>query len=407
MSSLPRFALSCCLLVSPALVACGEEPLDPPAPPYLVGVSGGPRAGALEVVGLDETTRELLDALDVEVEGAGLAASGPGWARIDDAPAGPLTLLVSAPGRVPQRWHGVEGARAVITLPARDAEVRTLEGRITGAAERGAASVAVGPLTPPRLLRTGGLDAATPVQCAMEPDGSCRFRITVAASTEALVATLRDESGVAIGFAQHALDEADVVEIAATEGAARLDAVRLSPGTPGEPPAGLEAVIGVPGLLSGGGISVLAQAPATDGTLAAPSLSTLDSASWWMMHEARISADDGSSRSVVLVRGLMSPETEIVLPAFLPLPEATFEGDALSVVAPSAQGLVVVDWIDTYGETIASDLALASDAPSRFEARSGRARVRVVEAYGVSADALDVDAVEPTISRFAQIDVTR
>ena len=107
----------------------------------------------------------------------------------------------------------------------------------------------------------------------------------------------------------------------------------------------------------------------------------------------------------MLVRGLRSPDAEIVLPAFLALPEASFEGGSLRVVAPATNGLVVVDWLDAYGVTIASDLAIARSEPWLVEARSTHARVRVVEAYGVGANAMDLDGVEPTISRFAQLDV--
>ena len=403
MTSLPgRVAVT--LAVALSLVGCGEGPTPIPEGPFAPGISGGALAGRVEVIVIDEETRELLPQATIAIGGADATAlvtreDAPGFAVIEDARvAGAIWVRIATggPWEGVTPWVGVAGDRVVVAVPRRAG--RAIDGRVAGADTLGAADVLAGPLETPRFTSFGALDRAAPSACTLAADGSCRFTAVASESASRAVATVRDASGAPIAFGLGPLAPGGTADISLLDPSMRVPVVELSLGASlPTPPAGLDAVVGVPGLATAEGIGLLPQTAGADGSLGVPELSgPLADASWWVLLEAR--SADGAARSVVVQRGIRDPEGVRELPPFLAPPEVSVVGDEVQIGEVAGASLFVVECAGASTMLVLDPAATAPD----LGACAGLLRVRAIDAPGASGAALDLDAVERGAHRFSE-----
>ena len=383
-----------------SLVACGNDP--PAAIDRARGISGGALAGHLEVLVVDEQTQLPISSTVEVVDGAGNTvgtANGDGPFVFDGATlVAPLTVRVRSAAR-PQALVGLAGARAVIGVS--NATTQRVDGRVLGADRLGAISVVAGALAPVSFVRTDALGRGETVACVPDASG-CAFQISAASSSAAtIVATLRDADGHALGFG--------LTSIAAGSAELTLPPTLMPSQTlmvPAalDPPAGLGAVVGVPGLATPAGFVFLEQAPSADGQIVVPELAAMEgNPSWWLIADAR---GGTGARSVILQRGLRDPSAVGVWPAWLAVPDASVAADGvITLIAVPGATLYAVDWLDASAEVLASALSVDASAPIRFTPPPDAVsiRVRAIDAIGASASSLDLTAAERTITRFSEM----
>lgn len=385
------------------LAGCASAP--PPIERFEPGVRGSSLRGMLEVITIDEETREPMPATITIVHGSGTLLPLESQGRItlsDPALAGAISIHVTDVPR-PQALVGVTGSEIVI--PIARSRVRPIAGEVHGAASLGASEVAVGAPVRPSLMRTEALDHASSAGCAMDAEG-CRFAIDAPVSADTVVATLRDGTGVAIAFGIGRVGSGlEGVRIDLADPAARMAAIELPIPSPSRPPSGLDAVVGVPGLLTSSGVVILDQMPSVRGSVAVPELSgAIADGSWWLLAEAGPSFIDRSRRSVILQRGLRDPSAPGAWPAWLEAPELTIEAGAPSFSPVSGASVHVLDWLAPDGAVLASAWVLDPSAPLAFapDVAAERIRLRAIDAPGASPGALDLRAVERAIVRFSE-----
>lgn len=398
MSLLRHFALAAILL------GCGTT--APSTDTYAPGISGGAIAGRLEVFVVDESTgAPISSSIEVVLADGTIAesASGDGRFVVESAMlAAPLTIRVGDVDR-PQAITGVAGARVVI--PIARARVRTIEGRVLGADTLGASDVVVGALAPVSFVRTDALERGAPIGCTVDAEG-CRFRIERASATaDTIVATVRDETGRAIAFGIGVAGEGPT-DVSLIDPGMRAPALDLAIPSPSMPPTGLAAVVGVPGLVTPGGLVFLEQT-AVDAMIGVPELAgSIGDGSWWLLAEAGPSLDDRSRRSVILQRGLTSPSSVGAWPAWLDAPVASLDAEGIVTIEPvEGATLYAIDWLAPTGVVLASALVVDVTAPISFAppVDADRVRVRALDAPGASAGVLDLEATERGIVRFSEV----
>jgi hypothetical protein len=405
MTSLPgRFAVTLAIALCSSLCGCGESATPIPEGPFAPGISGAALAGRVEVIVIDEETRELLPQATIAIgaaDGSTLFTreDAPGFAAIEDARiAGAISVRVTTAGAWAgvTTWAGVAADRVVVAVPRRAG--RAIDGRVAGADTLGAADVLAGPLETPRFTSFGALDRAAPSACAMLGDGSCRFTGVASESASRAVAIVRDASGAPIAFGVGPLAVDGTADISLLDESMRAPVVELALGASlPMPPPGLDAVVGVPGLATAEGIGLLPQTPGSDGSLGVPELAgPLADASWWVLLEAR--SADGSARSVVVQRGIRDPGGVGTLPELLAPPAVTVtSGGEVQIAEVAGASLFVVECASAE-TTLVLDLAAAP----ALGPCDGRLRVRAIDAPGASGAALDLDTVDRTAQRFSE-----
>ncbi|UJR85467.1 Hypothetical protein I5071_75470 [Sandaracinus amylolyticus] len=409
-----RFAASVLVVALALLGGCSESAASAPEGPFAPGISGEPLVGRIEVIAIGEDSRTPIDGavIDVRADGTSIAESTtPGYATFEDARLeGPVTITVRTEGTYAgtTTWAGVAADRVVIPVARAGAE-RSIEGRVLGADTLGAASVLAGPLVAPHITRPSAIDDATPGACVDEGSGACRFRASAPLEVDHVAAILRDASGAAIGFGIGEVGEDGSVEVSVLDPASRVAAIPLAMEGPlPTPPIGLDAVVGVPGIATSHGISLLPQTAGEGGVLAVPELSgALADATWWVMAQAYDSANDTGARSVVLLRHLSNPDAVGRLPAFLELPEVTVARDTgVTVGAVDGAAMIVIECEDASGDRAITTVLGGASGPVASEC-VGAVRVRAVDATGATGSALDLDGVERVAMRFSEVVVTR
>lgn len=358
--------------------ACrGPAPLEGPLEP---GVSGGALSGRLEVVAIDELTREPIEA-SVTVAPDGLAAATGSSPFVHES-AQPFeradVTVIAGVARV--RWVGVRGARVVIPVPRR--ETREVAVELRGTAPSGASAIELTSLAPLHVLRSGGVGGAA-TACA--PVDACAS-LEVPEGARGLVASVLDADGVPLAFA--------VGEVgAAIDLDAAREAIAVEAGLPDAPP-GLDAVVGVPGLTRA---RELARLPAARGftfVVPGPDAGTAD-ASFWIL--ARAQGTDRSS--TVVQRGLREASDAGEWPAWLETPSLTPLDGALFAVPPAGATLLVVERTEADVE----ELTLYLEPPADLEiAPAASVVVRAVDGGRLDAGALDLDAFEDAAVRWSE-----
>jgi hypothetical protein len=348
------------------------------------GVSGAPLDGRLELDLVDDIT---LEAVDVPItigfsDGTMLEAS---TGVIEDARlVAPISITVAAPGR-PQRWDGVGGSRVVFGV-ARPS-FRTISGRTDG--ETGAAEIRIRTFGPARLVRTEQFDRGDSFPCS---PSDCTFDL-VAPRTASGAAAVLYASGEPIGAAFARGDGPLAIDVTAPTVAAD---VPLPP-----PPAGLGAVVGVPGISIDGHVALLGYTQV--GHFVAPEIAA---GSYWILARAE---DARGAESVVMQRSLASLDAAGAWGPWLDPPSVTVGSDGAANLAPTTS-LVAIDWLDGTGQPTASALLIApagalTVAPPPVPVVPRRVRVRALDVPGVSGATFDLAAVDRTIVRYAQTEL--
>lgn len=369
-----------------ALGACTSSPSTSPP---IVGVDGASLAGTLEVVVIDEESREPIVGARVAIGDASATTDASGHASLS-AGTGSVTLDVTHAGYVTEHWIGVDRARAVVGLSA-PLEAHALSGTITG----GTADTIVSAATTLSILRVTSLDATTSA-CA---GGACSVSVSVELQAPRLDLVLVEGStahlATGIPIAQEAFS-VDLPSLAASERLVTLD-VTL-PSAPG-----LEAVVGVPGIATSAGVAILPSSPTGASLLAPAREGPLQGARLWYV--ARATSADESGETVVFDREV-GADLHVSLPSsFLAIPSATASGTIGIDVDPEVDLYVVEAYA---GASVERTLVLRPsgphlDLPIDLAAASGVA-VRAIDTDGASSEgAIDLDAVEAQATRIATL----
>lgn len=370
-------------------LAFGACTSSPSAVPPIVGAFGAPLAGTLEVVVVDEESRDPIDGARVAIGDASATTDANGHASLS-APTGSVTLDVSHAGYVTEHWIGVDRARAVVGLSA-PLRAHALSGTITG----GSADTIVSAATTLSILRVTSLDATTS-PCA---GGACNVNVAVELQAPRLDLVLVEGSMAHLATGIPITQETfsiDLASLAATERLVTLD-VTL-PSAPG-----LEAVVGVPGIATTSGVAILPSSPTGASVLAPAREGPMEGARLWYV--ARATNADESGETVVFDREV-GADLHVALPSsFLAIPSATASGTIGIDVDPAVDLYVVEAYA---GANVDRTLVLHPsgghlDLPIDLGAASGVV-VRAVDAEdGIADGTIDLDAVEAGATRIATL----
>ncbi len=369
-----------------ALGACSTSPASV-AP--TVGIDGAPLSGTLEVVVVDDETRDPIEGALVAIGETRATTDATGRASLA-APSGSVTLDVSRAGYVTEHWMNVDRTRAVVALAA-PLDARALAGTITG----GSADTIVSAATTLSILRVTSLGATTSA-C---PGGACGVSVTVELETPRLDLVLVEGSTAHLATGLPITGETFSVDLAALTATERL--VTLDVTLPEAP--GLQAVVGVPGIATSAGVAVLPSSPTGASLLAPAREGPMEGARLWYV--ARAVSTDGSGETIVFDREV-GADLHVVLPSsFLAIPSATAEGTIGIDVDPEVDLYVVEAYA---GASVDRTLVLHPsgthlDLPIDLAGASGVA-VRAIDADGAIAEgAIDLDAVEARATRIATL----
>lgn len=360
------------------------------AGPFVPGISGGPLANRLEVVVVDELTREPIEAT-ITIESDGLErAVGPSplvHESTEPLDAADVTASIEASGHTTLiRWIGVRGARAVIPAPRRDASRTTVD--VRGTLPSGASALEVTALAPLHILRSDGVGAASSTCASLD---ACSATIDVPAGASALVATAIDARGAPLAFAIAGVEGRTIDFDLGARATVAIDAPLPGPGP------GLDAVVGVPGLTEERSIARLPRASGS--SFVVPVLDgEPPGATWWLL--ARAEGVDRSS--TVVQRDLQQPTDAGAWPSFLAAPELVTTASAISASPPPGATLLVVERLDATRE----ESSLFFELPAQIEleppSTGGRVFVRAIDAGSVDASAVDLDAIEAATVRWSE-----
>lgn len=383
-----RVALRVFLFLSIAFVLACQAPVAAPPSTSPVGLSGGPLVDGVSVVVVDESTGAELSGATVACGDTTHTTTAGAAVRCEASGVDGVTLVVSAPGRVTERWIGVTRAHAVVASTERTSGERTLHGAITGAASR----VSIGVSSTFGILRSGDptrgavacVDASDCTLVVGRPvDG--RHDAAVIEHGAARLTLVRDVAiDAAGGFA---IDVSTVMESDSF--------VALAVTLPGG--EGLTEVVGVPGLSTENGVSLLGSlsegtstsAPAREGSLA-------DDRLWFVAH-ARTA--DGTGESFALDRDIPVGETAVDLPStFLAVPVASRAGDVVTITTDGSASLHVVESSDASGVV---ERAVVFTGASTLEVPVTGTSVRVRAVDASFSGEIDLGLVSATTTRFA------
>lgn len=300
------------------------------------GVGGAPLAGTLAVHVQDEDDSSPIAGASVDVGGAPVLTDADGNATLPTS-SGSVTLRVVAAGFVTERWIGVDRARAAVALAA-PVSPRALTATVSG----GEGDTAVGVMTALSILRASSVVGSTGT-CV---GGACELSLTA-------VDVHDPETSVVIIDANGA--RARTVSVAG--GRFAIELTGAAAGAPLLPidvvlpsGVGLEGVVGVPGMRTAGGVTLLPDPSGAAVTRALPSAdAALPTSRFWYV--ARGTTTDGSGESMAFDRDVGTDGVATLPASFLAIPSATraAAGDAVGIDVDPEVDLYVVE---TLGERV-------------------------------------------------------
>lgn len=395
------------VLAALVLGGCGTAP--PPAE-AVPGIAAGTE-GLVEVVVLDLDSRAPLPGASV----TRLVLSGPDEAGTTDArgfvaftrdTTSAFGLDVSASGHVPVRWTGVTGGRVVVPLRATVAR-EPFEVDVTGLGtdEQAVVSVTTRPaLLQPSSVRLAGTSGSALAACTSGAAGSCTAVLDTdaAPSGRLVLVAVTDGAGAARRLVRFdGVVTGASLELGAGEDLALETLVASVPSVP----AGLTAVVGVPGISFGSAVGVLGFS--VEGTSPALPLPVVTGmlATRWALFVARgeeAGVPDETRRSVLVDRRAetsLGPWTSWLAP-----PDLDGTGEALGLVPSAGATVHAIDWLSGDEAVLRTDMILDASLPLETPAGATGARVRALDT-DASPAALVLDTAERATTRFAERDV--
>lgn len=391
------------VLAALALAAC-----DPPAShDPTAGIAEG-TAGLYEISVVDLDSREPIAGATILLSpflaADQMATTGAnGLATFPREGMGIFSVEVSAPDHVPARWTGIVGGRVII--PVRAMTTRgPFEVTVTGLADDESAVVSLTTrpaLFQPSAVRLTGVTGATLGTCESTAPGSCSasIRSELAPMGRIVLVAVTDEAGAA----------RRLVRFDSVMGGTELDlatgadlALETVSGSVPTLPAGLNAVVGVPGISFGSAVGIIGFAG--DRSVALPVVTGMLATRWALFVAAGETAGvpDPNRRSVLVDRRAeteLGPWTEWLQPPSLVPSPAT----RVALLTGSEGATVhVIDWLD--GDySLRTDLVFDTDAPITWPEGADNVRVRAIDTTATNIS-LSLDDAERATTRFAELD---
>ncbi len=368
-----------------ALSACGVTA----DPPIVNGVHGDALTNTLQVTVRGESDGRSIAGASVDVGGAAVTTDALGEATLTTT-ASPVTLTVRAAGFVTEHWIGVDRQHASVAL-ATPLPSRALTASMSG----GTADAVVSAATSLSILRTSSTLGSTSA-CA---GGACVVMLSVATRSRDLDLVIVDAASVRL--ASHvAVDASDhvAVDLASIPVGERL--VTLDVTIPSAP--GLEAVVGVPGLVTDHGVALLpSSATATTSLLAPARVGSMAANRLWYVASAR--SADGSGESMIFDRDVGHDGAVHLPSAFLAIPSATASGSVGIDVDPEVELYVIEAFAGEGGERtlVLHPSGTHIDVPISLSSASSVV-VRAVDTSRAGTD-VDLAAAEHDATRMATL----
>lgn len=404
-------SLSCLVISVLAITGCAPISTNAEA---VAGIDVG-SSGLLEVVVVDLDSRTGLPGATVSMhplldpsDAARTDAAGRVTFARDSTDA--FGLDVSADGHVPARWTGVVGGRVVVPLRAIP-EREPFEITVTGLMPDD--SVVVSTTTRPTLfqpssVRLAGATGSALATCTPAAPGECSATLIVdaAPSGRLVLVAVTDAAGAARRLVRFdgVVSGAELSLEAGSDFALETVAVTIP-----SLPAGLTAVVGVPGVSFGSAVGVLGFASEGAGArLPLPVVTELLATRWALLFAQGdgdgSGAPDPSRRSVLVDRRAeaeLGPWTEWLAPPDLISDGAT----GLVLMASPGATAHVIDWVAADGSVLRTDLSFDASLSLELPASASAARVRALDTQA-SPSSLVLDAAERATTRFAEADVS-
>lgn len=352
------------------------------------GISGAALASTLSVHVEDELGGDPLAGATVDVGGAAVTTDAAGDATLTTAGA-PVTLRVSAAGRITERWIGVDRDHATVAL-ATPIVPRTVVSALSLSGD-----AVVSAATSVTVLRTsslvGSTGACTGGTCeltlALETREADVWSVVVDATSAHLVTRTPADGRIAIA-------EADL--------AAGASMVTLAVTLPSD--AGLQGVVGVPGLATDHGVALFPAFAATPASVLAPAREGpfADARLWYV---ARGTNADGSGQSVILDRDIGADGVVTLPSGFLAIPSATASGSVGIDVDPEVDLYVVEAYsgADVERAIVLHPSGAHVDVPISL-ATASRVVVRAIDAP-IGEAGVDLGLAERSATRMATLEL--